>query len=253
MATKIRFFGFAAFEIVTAGGEHVIIDPYLDKSAVSPVKSADLEKVDLILVTHGAWDHLGDTYEIARRHGAPVVCGPEVKEALVMQGLPAEQVLAVAWGLEIDFRGLRVRPVESRHTSRVSLPDGRALVGFPMGFILYTADGARIYHMGDTALFSDMRLIGELYKPNIGLVHVTLPDAAHAGDAQIVTGEMTPYESALACQWLGLEYAVACHYTDPECDDVRQFVRLAKDMDVAGRPPFKPIVLKPGEAWTYEG
>lgn len=250
MATQIRFFGYASFEVVTSKGLRIIIDPYLDASEVSPVRSADLDRVVLVLVTHGAWDHIGDSAKIALRCGCPVICGPEVKEALVSQGVPAEQVLSVAWGLGVDFRGLRLRPVESHHTSKALLADGRWAAGFPTGFVIYADEQTRIYHMGDTALFGDLRLIGEVYRPNVALVHVSLPDSAKAGDARVVTGEMTPYEAALACQWLQAEYAIPCHFLDPDCDDVRAFVGLLETMAVDGKPKTKPIVLRPGEWWT---
>jgi L-ascorbate metabolism protein UlaG (beta-lactamase superfamily) len=77
--TKIRFFGVAAYEIVTNAGHRILLDPYVDDNPGSPVKSHELERVDLILVSHAAFDHLGDTEAIAKRTGAPVVCGGEVK------------------------------------------------------------------------------------------------------------------------------------------------------------------------------
>lgn len=252
MGTQIRFFGAAAFEIVTSQGLRVMIDPFLDDNPVCPVRSSDLAKVDLVLVTHGAYDHLGDAEKIARRDEAPIVCGPEVKEALLSRGLPSEQILAVPWALVVDFKGLRVRPVESHHTSRVRLADGRWATGFPMGFIVYADAQTRIYHMGDTALFSDLKLIGELYRPNITLVHVALPDIIEAGAARVVTGEMTPYEAALACQWLQTNYAIACHYLDADCPDVREFRALVEAMAADGRPTITPIILQPGETWTYD-
>jgi L-ascorbate metabolism protein UlaG (beta-lactamase superfamily) len=256
MNTRIRFFGAAAFEIVTPAGMRIMIDPFLDDNPASPVKSKDLDRVDLVLVTHGAWDHLGDAAKIAARDGCPIVCGPEVKEALTLGGLPQEQVLQLAWGMAVDFRGLRVRPVETRHTSRVRLPDGRWATGFPMGFIVYVDERTRIYHMGDTALFSDLRLIGELYRPTIGLVHVALPDVITAtgttGEARVVSGEMTPYEAALASQWLGLDVAIACHYLDVDCEEVRQFTALLDQMQADGRATVKPVALAPGGWWTWE-
>jgi L-ascorbate metabolism protein UlaG (beta-lactamase superfamily) len=252
MATHLRFFGAAAFEIVTPQGLRVLIDPFLDENPASPVKVRDLERADLVLVTHGAWDHLGDAATIAARDGAPVVCGPEVKEALTLGGLPPEQVLQLAWGMVVEFRGLRVRPVETRHTSRVRLPDGRWATGLPMGFIVSVDERTRIYHLGDTALFSDLRLIGELYRPSIGLVHVALPDVIAAGDARVVTGELTPYEAALACQWLGLDVAIPCHFLDVHCDEVRQFTSLLAQMQADGRATVKPVVLPPGAWWTWD-
>lgn len=251
MGTEIRFFGAAAFEIVASNGLRIMIDPFLDESPVSPVRSTDLGKVDLVLVTHGAYDHLGDADKIARRDGAPIICGPEVKEALMSRGMPEKQLLAVPWALAVEFRGLRIRPVESHHTSRVRLADGRWAIGFPMGFIVYVDDATRIYHMGDTALFSDLRLIGELYRPNITLVHVALPDVIEAGEARVVTGEMTPYEAALACQWLKTEYAVTCHYLDANCREVTEFRRHVEAMAVDDRPTITPVVLQPGERWVY--
>lgn len=251
MPTQIRFFGAAAFEIVTGNGLRVMIDPFLDENPVSPIRAKDLDKADLVLVTHGAYDHLGDADKIARRDGAPIVCGPEVKEALISRGMPAEQILAVPWALVVEFGGLRIRPVESRHTSRVQLADGHWATGFPMGFIVYVDEKTRIYHIGDTALFSDLRLIGELYRPNITLVHVALPDVIKAGEARVVTGEMTPYEAALACQWLQTEYAVTCHYLDAACQEVREFVGMINGMATDGRSTVKPIVLQPGESWEY--
>lgn len=253
MATRIRFFGFASFEILTPRGLRILIDPYLERSSVSPVKCRDLDRVDLLLVTHAAWDHIGDTAIIARDHGCPVVCGPEVKRLLVAEGVPREQILAVIWGLTVEFRGIRIRPVESRHGSRAFFPDGSEDFGLPMGFIVYVDDRTRIYHMGDTAIFSDLRLIGELYRPNIGLVHVSLPDAPSAGEARVVTGEMTPYEAALACHWLGLDYALPCHFLDPRCEDVRHFMTLLESMCADNRKTVRPVVLEPGAWWTFEG
>ena len=79
MSTQIRFFGVAAYEIVTSKGQHILIDPFLDENPGSPIKSDELEQVDLLLVTHAAFDHLGDTEKIARRIGTPIICGGEVK------------------------------------------------------------------------------------------------------------------------------------------------------------------------------
>ena len=80
--TRITFFGVAAYEIVTSRGQHILLDPFLDENPGSPVKSHELERVDLIVVSHAAVDHLGDTETIARRTGAPVICGGEVKAYL---------------------------------------------------------------------------------------------------------------------------------------------------------------------------
>jgi L-ascorbate metabolism protein UlaG (beta-lactamase superfamily) len=92
--TKIRFFGVAAYEIVTTQGQHILMDPFLNDNPGSPIKSHDLNRVDLIVVSHAAIDHLGDTEAIARRTGAPVICGGEVKAYLMAKGIPATQIRA---------------------------------------------------------------------------------------------------------------------------------------------------------------
>ena len=86
MSTHIKFLGIAAFEITLEDGRVVVIDPCLDENPVSPVKAADLERVDLVLVTHLAVDHLGEAAAIAQRFGCPEVCGAEVKYYLGCQG-----------------------------------------------------------------------------------------------------------------------------------------------------------------------
>lgn len=86
MSTRIRFFGVAAYELVTPDGKRILIDPFLDENPGSPVRSDALERVDLVLVSHAASDHLGDAEAIATRTGAPVVCGGEVKAYLTARG-----------------------------------------------------------------------------------------------------------------------------------------------------------------------
>src|SRR3954451_2561935 len=227
MTTQIRFFGVAAYEIVTNAGKHILLDPFLDDNPGAPVQSAALEQVDLILVSHAAFDHLGDTEAIARRTGAPVVCGGEIKAFLLARGLPAEQIRATTWGIAVEVAGIRVQPVECHHWSQIRLPDGTYASGVPMGFVVYADPDVRFYHYGDTALFSDLRLIAELYQPTIGCLGIANPQEILelvSGPGRLLTAEMSPREGALAAQWLGLDMVLPCHYIDPECDDVREFV-----------------------------
>src|SRR6266540_5824866 len=106
--TKIRFFGVAAYQIVTSQGQHILLDPFLDENPGSPVKSDQLERVDLIIVSHAATDHLGDTEAIARRTGAPVICGGEVKAYLMAKGIPGTQIRANTWGIRVEVAGIEV-------------------------------------------------------------------------------------------------------------------------------------------------
>ncbi len=167
-----------------------------------------------------------------------------------MHGAMASIRIETVWGLTVQAAGIKVRPVESRHRSAVKLKNGQIVSALPLGFIIYLEDGTRIYNASDTGLFSDMKLIGELYRPHIGLMNVTiencfdfLPD--------FLTGEMTPYEAALASQWLNLEYAIACHYTKKDCPDVNQFIELLNNMRSEDKPYVKPVAMNPGEAFVY--
>ena len=248
--TSFKFFGFSTFLITTTKGTNILIDPYLNDNAASPMKADELEKVDLIIVSHGAFDHMKDTAQIAIKHGCPVICGGEVKPLLMEQGVSEEQITITVWGLMVEQAGIKVRPVQSMHRSSVRLKDGTALDGFALGFIIYTEDGMRIYNASDTALFSDLKLIGELHKPQVGLINVTIENCFDFLP-EFLTGEMTPYEASLACQWLGLDYAIACHYTNKDNKDVIEFERLLHDMkDAAGNEIVKPVIMNPGE--TFE-
>ena len=119
-----------------------------------------------------------------------------------------------------------------------------------MGFILHASEDCRIYHSGDSALYSDLKLIGMRYRPTVGLLCaceleqeylVSLGIKDHAGN------EMSGEEGALAAMWLGLEYALCCHYLSPKDQpDVDKFVSVLGSM---GGP--KPVVLGPGQVFTY--
>src|SRR5262245_15435975 len=89
---RLRFFGMAAYELIHANGTHILVDPFLDDCPGNPVKTEQLEQVDLIVVSHAAADHLGDTEKLAKRHGCPVICGGEVRAYLMAQGVPSQQL-----------------------------------------------------------------------------------------------------------------------------------------------------------------
>lgn len=251
MSTSFKFLGFSAFYITTSDDKRILIDPYLNDNPASPVKANGFDRVDLILVSHAAFDHMGDTAEIAIKHKCPIICGGDSKLLLMEQGVPAEQLIETVWGLTVKAYGIKVRPVVSMHRSAAKLKDGRIVSALPLGFIIYLEDGTRVYNASDTALFSDMKLIGELYKPHVGLMNVTIENCFDFLP-EFLTGEMTPYEAALASQWLGLDYAIACHYTIKDCPDIHQFVELLNQMRSEDKPYIKPVAMNPGEEFVYE-
>lgn len=254
-APYLRFFGVAAYELVTGQGKHILIDPFLDENPANPVKSADLEQVDLIVVSHAAHTHLGDTEAIARRSGAPIICGGEVAAYLHARGIPQEQIRSTVWGLLVDVAGIRVQPVECHHWSQLTMPDGTLVSGVPMGFVVYVEPGIRFYHYGDTAIFSDLRLIGELYQPTVGCVGIANPtelDADEIAAGKMLTGEMNPYEGALASQWLGLKTVLPCHYNDPSCVEVQEFNQHLEEARARGEQVPESVVLGPGDTLALE-
>lgn len=255
MTTSIRFLGVAGYEIVTSRDQHILLDPFLDDNPGSPYKSHELAQVDLVIVSHSAFDHLGDTAAIARRTGAPIICGGEVKAYLMALGIPAEQMRATTWGIAVEVAGIKVQPVECHHWSQIRMPDGSYASGVPMGFVVYADPGVRFYHYGDTALFSDLRLIAELYQPTIGCLGITNPveivDRV-SGPGHMLSAEMSPREGAMAAQWLGLDTVLPCHYINPDNDDVRAFNSYLDQARARGERVPASLVLKPGEVWSVE-
>jgi L-ascorbate metabolism protein UlaG (beta-lactamase superfamily) len=255
MNTKIRFLGFAAFEITNSKGQVILIDPFINGNRVSPLKVNEIEQVNLVLVTHLAEDHLGDTAEIVKKFECPVVCGPEVMVFLEQQGVESRLIHRMVWGMQLNLLGIRVRAIECHHTSFRQAPDGQYLNGPPLSYILYADPGVRIYHSGDTAIFSDLRLIGELYRPNIGLMCAcSLEDEylQSVGMQNVYGNEMNGDEGALAAMWLGLEYAIICHYMNPDGrEDVKKFVNILNNRHSDEGPFVKPLALIPGEIFEY--
>jgi L-ascorbate metabolism protein UlaG (beta-lactamase superfamily) len=245
---------------VTWLGHRILLDPFPSGDPLARIQHTELETPDAILVSHAAFDHLGDTYEIAKRTGAPVICGSDVRALLLEQGLPSEQVRATVWGLVVEINGVLVRPVECHHWSQAQLPSGKTISGVPMGFIVRTEPDVCIYHYGDTAIFSDLRLIGELYKPTIGLLGCSQAQVLLAqvpGPGKVLTGEMDPREAALAAEFLGVKYAVASHYLDLENEqgveyrEVHEFMAAVHELDQTGQR--EALALYVGETMVVEG
>jgi L-ascorbate metabolism protein UlaG (beta-lactamase superfamily) len=234
MSTTVRFLGVAGFEFESQD-RRILVDPFLTGNHLAPCTPDELETPDVILVTHGAYDHYGDAAAIARRTGAPVVCGADVRLKLLDEGVPPEQVQVTVWGVLVEVAGIVIRPVECHHWSFVTLSDGRTVTGTPLAFIFETEPGVRIYHYGDTSYF-DMRWIGELYRPTVALLGCTTPfelEEDEVGPGRILTGEMDPDEAARAAELLGVEHAIPCHFIAPT-PDLDVFVERCRRHDSTG-------------------
>jgi len=163
----------------------------------------------------------------------------------------------VPWGGQGSPLGIRVRSIEAHHTLFRLAPDGQYLSGLHLGFILYANPGVHIYHSWDTAIFSDPKPIGELYKPDLGFLCAIELEDEHPGQIGLLDqygNEIDGAEGAMTAQWLGLEWAMICYHLDPQgCEDAATFLNAPKGArTVAGRA-IRPLPLQPGEVIEYEG
>jgi L-ascorbate metabolism protein UlaG (beta-lactamase superfamily) len=225
---SITFLGHAAFKL-TDGRITVLIDPWLSNPVLNtPV--AQVGKVDVILVTHGHGDHVGDTVAVAQATGAPVVAIHELSVLLAGQGVP--QVIGMNKGGTVAVAGCKVTMTQAVHSSTMMVQDKQVPAGDPGGFVVQFPNGFVAYHAGDTAVFKDMELIRELYHPELAL----LPIGSHY--------VMNPKEAALACRLLRPRWVIPMHYgTFPVLTGTpAELIDLLK-----GEPDIKVIALKPGE------
>ncbi len=153
---KLRYFSHSAFQITTDKGITILIDPFLDGNPTSPAKSDEVD-ADYIIITHGHGDHLGDAFKIAKRCNSTFICVDEIANYCISKGFKAHNMHI---GGSYNFEFGRVKFTIAHHGSLT--PDGH-YGGSPAGVLVF-ADNKCIYHTGDTGLFYDMKLIGELNK-----------------------------------------------------------------------------------------
>ncbi len=151
---KLRYFSHSAFQITTDRGVKILIDPFLDDNPTSPVKSKDVE-AEYIILTHGHGDHIGDAFKIAKRCNSTFICVNELANYCAEKGFNAHN-MHIGGGYNFDFG--RVKFTIAHHGSKT--PDNQ-YTGEPSGVIL-SIENKNIYHTGDTGLFYDMKLIGEM-------------------------------------------------------------------------------------------
>lgn len=205
---ELQWFGQSAFKLTTAGGKVIMIDPWIMANPKTPqdLKNLDaLGKVDLILVTHGHGDHLGDAVELAKKHNVPMWAPAGLNQTLTTLGvLPANLAPRMNKSGTIEpFPGVKITQVHAEHSSEMVLKDpatGKDTVyaaGEPVGFIIELENGFKIYQMGDTGLFGDMKLIGDYYKPDLILIPIGGHFVMSPKDAAYATKEMLKPRMAL--------------------------------------------------------
>jgi L-ascorbate metabolism protein UlaG (beta-lactamase superfamily) len=196
MSVPLTWLGHASFRLDSPGGKRIYVDPWLGNPKC-PDAEKEPERVDLIALTHGHDDHVGDTVELWKRFEPPVVAVVELRGWLSTQGLPEDMAHALNKGGTVDVGGVKVTLTDANHSSSGG---GGQYLGEPAGIVLELEDGFTIYFAGDTNVFMSMQLIARIYEPDVAVIPI--------GDHFT----MGPREAAVALELLGVKRCVPCHY-----------------------------------------
>ncbi len=197
MPTTLTWLGHATFRLDTEAGSRVYVDPFLTGNPSCPESEREPERCDLVVLTHGHGDHVGDTVAIATRFDCPVVAQVELRGWLTGRGLTDDPVQAANKGGTVEFAGVRITLTDANHSSS---GEGNVYLGEPCGLVLRPDGGPTIYVAGDTNVFGDMALINRLYAPDVAV----LPIGDHY--------TMGPHEAAVAAELVGAPRVVPSHY-----------------------------------------
>jgi L-ascorbate metabolism protein UlaG (beta-lactamase superfamily) len=248
--TEVLWLGQAAVRITTPGGKVIVIDPWLTSNPKTPATFKQLSalgKVDLILVTHAHFDHFADVPALAKLHNVPVYNGGGMGQIMVTLGiLPAPLAQRFGkGGTVVPFgpTGPKITAVHAEHASELvwkntaTDKDETHFGGEPVGYVIEMENGFKVWHMGDTALFGDMRLIGDVYKPDL----VLIPIGGHF--------TMGPTDAALAVRdMIKPRYAIPIHYgTTPQLRGTP--AELIAAMGAAAVPRI--LVPEPGQKYDF--
>ena len=196
---KITWLGHATFIIETPQGKRLLIDPFLTGNPSCPDDMKDPGPLDAILITHGHADHTSDAVDVAKKTGATIVAIPEIAGWLSSKGVDND-VVDLNKGGSGEVAGCRVHMTHALHSSSIDEGGQTLYAGDPAGYVIELQDGYSIYHAGDTAVFSDMALIGKLLKPDVAL----LPIGDHY--------TMGPRSAAEAIRLLGVKTVIPMHW-----------------------------------------
>jgi L-ascorbate metabolism protein UlaG (beta-lactamase superfamily) len=245
---EILWLGQSATRIITLTGKVIVIDPFITQNPKTPPEWKNLDKlgkVDVILVTHGHGDHTGDVAALAKRTGAKVF-GPAglIATMIDLGWVPADQATRFGKGGTVTPLGpqIKITQVHAEHSSEVTVTDPVTKKsttypgGEPAGFILEMENGFKIYHMGDTGLFGDLRLISEYYKPDLAMIPIGGHFVMDPRDAAYATREM-----------LKPKFAIPIHYgTFPVLRGTPQ-----EYQSFLARKETKVFFIDPGDALEF--
>jgi len=231
---KITWLGHASFALTTPSGSVILIDPWLTGNPVCTPALKKPARVDAILITHGHGDHFGDVLPLARTHKPKIAAIYETAMWLQSEGI--ENVMPMSKGGTQKVGDVEVTMVNAFHSNGIeSGQPGEPVIygGEAAGFIVRMPEGLTIYHAGDTCVFGDMRIIGELYRPEVACLPI--------GDLYT----MGPREAAYAIRLLGVHHVIPMHYgTFPALTGTPEALR-ADTKDIA---ELEIHALKPGES-----
>jgi L-ascorbate metabolism protein UlaG (beta-lactamase superfamily) len=221
---QLTWLGHASFRFDTPGGKRVYVDPFFD-NPLCPEEEKQPERVDVLALTHGHSDHVGNSIELINRFTPTVVAQIELKNWLAAQGAEVGEFPGINKGGTQDADGVRFTMTDARHSSSGS--DGQYL-GEAAGYVVEVENGTKIYFAGDTCVFMDMQLIGRIYEPDVAV----LPIGDHF--------TMSPKEAAVALELLAVPRCVPCHYgTFPILHGSPDQLRELTDVEV--------VAIQPGE------
>jgi L-ascorbate metabolism protein UlaG (beta-lactamase superfamily) len=248
--TEVLWLGQATTRITTPGGKVIVIDPWLTSNPKTPAAFKQLSalgKVDLILVTHGHFDHFADAPALAQMHKVPMYGPAGMNQTVATLGiLPADLAPRFGKGGTITPfgpTGPKITAVRAEHSSELAYKNpatGKDEVhvgGEPVGFIIEMENGFKVWHMGDTGIFGDMKLIGEMYRPDV----VLIPIGGHF--------VLNPQDAAMAVRdMIRPRYAVPIHYgTIPQLRGTpAEFIQA-----LGPNPATRVLVPEPGQKMDF--